>query len=253
MAKRIYTYYGIKIIDENGENFIKLNGNVNTSSYSEMKKSYHKAKMKNKDRNCKVQLIGLFSNGEEGAIIYEKEFIKETMVENKELLTPLNDIVAEIKYNLDLIQRKREYHYSMMSVYDKKKEVELHKIEALKNFKGDLDEKRKEQLKIMDNLETLVEERRFNKEESSNIKSLYARVDLDLIIEEFNKVRNINAKNYEYIDEELEEKIIKEIPYKNHKERIHKMTKLKPQYDKIFDDNVRKVIVCINKGYHKNK
>ena len=81
-----------------------------TSSYSEMKKSYHKAKMKNKDRNCKVQLIGLFSNGEEGAIIYEKEFIKETMVENKELLTPLNDIVAEIKYNLDLIQRKREYH-----------------------------------------------------------------------------------------------------------------------------------------------
>ena len=141
----------------------------------------------------------------------------------------------------------------MMSVYDKKKEVELHKIEALKNFKGDLDEKRKEQLKIMDNLETLVEERRFNKEESSNIKSLYARVDLDLIIEEFNKVRNIDAKNYEYIDEELEEKIIKEIPYKNHKERIHKMTKLKPQYDKIFDDNVRKVIVCINKGYHKNK
>ena len=103
MAKRIYTYYGIKIIDENGENFIKLNGNVNTSSYSEMKKSYHKAKMKNKDRNCKVQLVGLFSNGEEGAIIYEKEFIKETMVENKELLTPLNDIVAEIKYNLDLI------------------------------------------------------------------------------------------------------------------------------------------------------
>ena len=155
MAKRIYTYYGIKIIDENGENFIKLNGNVNTSSYSEMKKS--------KDRNCKVQLIGLFSNGEEGAIIYEKEFIKETMVENKELLTPLNDIVAEVKYNLDLIQRKREYHYSMMSVYDKKKEVELHKIEALKNFKGDLDEKRKEQLKIMDNLETLVEERRFNR------------------------------------------------------------------------------------------
>ena len=76
MAKRIYTYYGIKIIDENGENFIKLNGNVNTSSYSEMKKSYHKAKMKNKDRNCKVQLIGLFSNGEEGAIIYEKEFKK---------------------------------------------------------------------------------------------------------------------------------------------------------------------------------
>ena len=125
VAKRIYTYYGIKIIDENGENFIKLNGNVNTSSYSEMKKSYHKAKKKNKDRNCKVQLIGLFSNGEEGAIIYEKEFIKETMVENKELLTPLNDIVAEIKYNLDLIQRKREYHYSMVSVYDKKKEVEL--------------------------------------------------------------------------------------------------------------------------------
>ena len=112
MAKRIYTYYGIKIIDENGENFIKLNGNVNTSSYSEMKKSYHKAKMKNKDRNCKVQLIGLFSNGDEGAIIYEKEFIKETMIENKELLTPVNDIVAEIKYNLDLIQRKREYHYS---------------------------------------------------------------------------------------------------------------------------------------------
>ena len=69
----------------------------------------------------------------------------------------------------------------------------------------------------MDNLETLVEERRFNKEESSNIKSLYARVNLDLIIEEFNKVRNIDAKNYEYIDEELEEKIIKEIPYKNHK------------------------------------
>ena len=128
--------------------------------------------------------------------------------------------------------------------------MELNKIEALKNFQGDLDDKRKEQLKIMDNLETLVEERRFNKEESSNIKSLYARVNLDLIIEEFNKVRNIDAKNYEYIDEELEEKIIKEIPYK---ERIHKMTKLKPQYDKIFDDNVRKVIVCINKGYHKNK
>ena len=53
MEENWYAPDSFAIIDENGENFIKLNGNVNTSSYSEMKKSYHKAKMKNKDRNWK--------------------------------------------------------------------------------------------------------------------------------------------------------------------------------------------------------
>ena len=42
--KRIYKSYKLRVINEEGEKYIKLNGNIDSTSYRTMVKYYHKTK-----------------------------------------------------------------------------------------------------------------------------------------------------------------------------------------------------------------
>jgi hypothetical protein len=58
-----------------------------------------------------------------------------------------------------------------------------------------------------------------------------------------------NAKVVPLTKEKAEElKIIKEIGYRNFRERINLMKQLQKSYDKVYHDDVKMKIVCYNKA-----
>lgn len=253
MCKRIYKSYKIRVINEDGERYIKLNGNVDTTSYNTMTKYYHMTKHKHQDEDCKVEMVGAYDDGTIGSIIFSKTFCKE-VIEDKDLLKSTDEIVDEIKDLLDLLERKSEYHNNMLSVYNKKQDVLLHKIETIKLLDVPQIELKEKKLKIIDDLEDVRCNRRLNKNEGNKLKFLYDKVEIKEIIEQFSHVKiPIDAQDIKYIDEEYQEKIIKEIKYNSEKQRINLMSQVRHKYKKIVNDEARHTLVCYNYGYSGKK
>ena len=209
MCKRIYSSYKIRVSNEEGEKYIKLNGNIDETSYGTMLKYYHMTKYKHQEEDCTIELVGVYKDGNIGSVIFSKTFCKEVN-NDKELLRSTDEIVGEIKGLLDLLNRKNEYHNNMLSVSNKKQDVLLHKIESIKYFNGDETETINEKLKIINELEEVRNDRRFNKEEMKKLQVVYKRVNIKNVLEKFSKIEiPINTKKIEYIDDKYREEIIK--------------------------------------------
>ena len=250
--KRIYKSYKLRVINEEGEKYIKLNGNIDSTSYRTMVKYYHKTKDKYQDEDCTVEMVGVYPDGEIGRAIFSKTFCKETM-DDKELLISTDEIVEEIKGLLELLDRKNEYHKIMYGVYNKKQDLLLHKIESIKSFNGSRKDVINEKLNIINKLEEVRHDRRFNKQESKKLQTLYNKVNIEEILNKFSKIKiPINTEEVEYIDNKCEEKIIKEIKYNSEKQRVNLTSQIQHKYDKIVDDKARGVLICYNYGYTKN-
>lgn len=251
--KRTYKSYKLRVINEDGEKYIKLNGNIDSTSYRTIVKYYHKTKDKYQNEDCTVEMVGIYPDNTTGNAIFSKTFCKEK-VEDKELLTPTDDIVSEIKYLLELLERKNEYHTDMLGTYQKKQDLLLHKIENIKSFNGNREEVMNEKLSIMNQLEQVRHERRFNKDEMKKLQIVYRRVNMQDILTKFSNVEiPINTKDIEYIDEEYKEQIIKEIKYNSEKQRVNLTSQIQHKYDKIVNDKARGILVCYNYGYSKNR
>lgn len=246
MCKRIYKSYKIRVTSDDGEKYIKLNGNVDTSSYKVMLEYYHMTKYKYQDEDCTIEMLGVYEDDTVGSVIFRKTSYQET-VEDKEVLKPTDDIVEEIKSLLELISRKNEYHNNMKSAFDKKQDVLLHKVETLNyldpNKVNIIDEK----LKIIDELEKVRIDRRINKNEVRKLQYLHSKINLQQIIDRFAQIKiPIDTKDYEYVSGNLEEHMIKEIKYSNDKQRINIMKQINGKYKKIVNDEIRKVLMCYN-------
>lgn len=254
MCKRIYSSYKIRVTNEEGEKYIELNRNIDETSYSTMLKYYHMTKYKHQEEDCIIELLGVYEDGSIGSVIFSKTFFKEVN-NDKELLRPTDEIVKEIKGLLDLLNRKNEYHNNMYSAFNKKQDVLLHKIESIKSFEGKENEIIEEKLKIIDELEQVRHDRRFNNDEMKKIQIVNKKVNLKNISEKFSSIQiPINTDNYEYIGNKgLEEKIIKEIKYNSEKQRINIVSQVQHKYSKIINDEARKTLVCFNYRYHCNK
>lgn len=254
MCKRIYSSYKIRVSNEEGEKYIKLNGNIDETSYSTMLKYYHMTKYKHQEEDCTIDLVGVYEDGSIGSVIFSKTFCKEVN-NDKELLRPIDEILEEVKNLLELLNRKNEYHNNMYSAYNKKQDVLLHKIETIKSFEGDKNEVVEEKLRIISDLEQVRHDRRFNKEEMKKLQIVDKKVGLKNIIEKFSLIEiPIQADDYEYIgNKDLEEKIIKEIKYNSEKQRINIVGQVQHKYSKIINDEARKTLVCYNYRYHCNK
>lgn len=250
---RIYKSYKLRVINEDGTNYVRLNGNIDATSYRTIVKYYHKTKDKYKDEDCTVEMVGVYPDGEIGSCIFSKTFCKEAM-DDKQLLISTDEIVEEIKGLLDLLDRKNEYHKIMCGVYNKKQDLLLHKIENIKSFNGSKEDVINEKLNIMDKLEEVRCGRRFNKSESKKLQILYDKINTEEILNKFSEIEiPIDTKDVEYIDNKYEEKIIKELKYNSEKSRINLVSQIQHKYDKIIDDKARGMLVCYNYGYSKDR
>lgn len=245
MCKRIYRSYKIRVINEDGEKYIKLNGNVDTTSYSTMTKYYHMTKHKHQDEDCKVEMVGAYDDGTIGSIIFSKTFCKE-IIEDKDLLKSTDEIVDEIKSLLEILDRKNEYHNNMKGAFDKKQDILLHKIETIKSLNVSEEALIEEKLKIINDLEEVRHNRRMHKNENRKLQSLYSKVNIQEMINKFSQKIPSDIKNYEYIDNDLEEQMMKEIKYKSDKQRINIMKQINGKYKRIINDETRKVLMCYN-------
>lgn len=245
MCKRIYKEYKLKV---NGE-LLKLNGNVDMTSYSNAVKVYKNTKDKYSevDEDTVIELVGVNEDGTVGNTIYKKEFIKEEN-NNYELLKSTDDIVSEIAHLLILLEEKKEYHSVIQSALDKKENVKLHNIENISKFKGSKEDLIKEKLKIFDEIESIRVERRFHKEEAMKLISLNRRIHIKDISDKFSKIEIPIDKNVEYLTEEkLDELcIIKEITYNSDKQRINLMKQIQNKYKKVVNDVKNSKLICYN-------
>lgn len=249
VCKRVYGSYKIKLTNDNEEKYIKLNKNIDETSYKAMLEYYHMTKYKYQDENCKVEMIGVHEDGTMGSVIFSKTFSQE-VIEDKEILKSTDEIVSEIKSLLELLDRKNEYHNSMRSAFDKKQDVLLHKVETLKFLDATKVNIIDEKLKIIDELEEVRHNRRINKNEARKLQYLHSKINLQEIINKFAQIKiPIDTKEYEYVSGDIEKQMMKEIKYDNDKQRINIMKQINGKYKKIVNDETRKVLICYNSSY----
>lgn len=251
---RMYESYKLKISDDDGERYIKINKNVDTSNYKEMIKFYNELKKRNEEKSCTIHFLGVDKNKIEN-IMFSKEYKKEVN-NDKELLTTTDEIVGDIKHLLGLLERKKDYHHDMRSVLDKKNNIALHKIENIRLFEGSKEDLIKEKIKIFDEMDKIIEERRTHKEELKKLSTLRKIIDLDNIIDNFNRVNiPIDETDYKYLTDEVieEKKILKEYTYRNDKERLNIMKQIENKYSKIVNDSVNNKLICYNLANNRNK
>lgn len=238
---RMYETYKLKITNDEGIKDVRVNKNVDCTSYKQMISFYKECKKRNENNSCTIDFVGVTATGEEN-IMFSKTYCQEVN-QDKELLRSTDSIVGEIKHLLGLLDRKKEYHVEMLSVYDKRQDVQLHNIENLSKLTD------KEKLKVLEELERVRKGRRNNKNEFKKLKVVDRIINIHEINELFDKiVIPIDEKEYKFLDEkQLEEKeIIKEIKYNSDKDRIHKMKQVQGKYNKIKVDSVNKKIICYN-------
>ena len=108
--KRTYKEYGIRITDESGARMVKINKNVDMSSFSIARQVYGKTKNRYIDKNedMTIELVGITLDGEVGNVIYSKTFVREVISEDEELMDKTDDIVENVKHELEIHVRKRE-------------------------------------------------------------------------------------------------------------------------------------------------
>lgn len=238
---RMYELYKLRITNDEGLKDVRMNKNVDCTSYKQMISFYKECKKRNENNSCTIDFVGVTATGEEN-VMFSKTYCQEVN-QDKELLKSTDDIVGEIKHLLGLLERKKDHHSQMLSVYDKRQDVQLHNIENLSKLTD------REKLKVLEELERTRKERRNNKNEFKKIKVVDKIVNIHEINELFDKIIiPIDEKEYKFLDEkQLEEKeIIKEIKYNSDKDRIHKMKQVQGKYNKIKVDSVNKKIICYN-------
>lgn len=252
MKVKKYHSYKLCITTQDKKDFIKLNGNINQTSYATMVKYYHKTKDKYQNEDCTIELVGVHENGTVGSVIFSKTFCKEVK-EDKELLMGVDEIVENIQGLLGLLERKKCYHSDMIAALNKKQDLLLHKIESIGSFEGTKEQKRDEKLKIMDSLEETRHDRRFNKNEQLKLNIVNSIVDIEVLKKHFDEIKiPIEPEKYEYINGELQDRIVKEIKYNSLAQRDNTLKGIRHKYDRIVDDTPRKILICYNKNYYKN-
>lgn len=250
---RMYEFYKLKITNDERLKDVRINKNVDCTSYKQMIKFYKECKKRNMENSCTIDFVGVTATGEEN-VMFSKTYCQEEN-HDKELLKTTDEIVGEIKHLLGLLERKKDYHDNMQSAVQKKENLLLHKIEVINKFEGTKEELLNEKLSIFNQLEKTVKERRIHKSESKKIGILNKVINIEEISKAFDMVKiPINEEDYKYLSDDLVNKlnIIKEIPYTSNKHRIKIMKEIEKKYAKIINDEANRKLICYNNGYTNN-
>lgn len=262
MARK-YQSYEIKVAYQNGdmEEISILNEKeVDKTSYKEMMHFYNEIKDQYKDKNCNIEFCGSSENGTLDIMFTKVWKSQETDIIKNDVsvdisLKEMNNIIGRIKERSMFIE-------GMLSVYTKKQDFLLHKIEILDemDLKNQTDSivneiknirlKRrdlKNERKIFECMKTLDFEGNLNKI-LNIISDLHMDKKVDLAEKNTEQAKAIYSEPLE------ENKLIKEIKFRTQKERVCLMAQLKPKYDRVVVDDLKFIITCFNNcGSAKNR
>lgn len=247
MAKK-YERYKITVQYLNGDSEdINLMG-INTSSYSKMLTVYHRIKNTYAE---KVKIIDFVGIGQDGGlkVMWTKE-IKSNGRE--ELRQDINDIMINISKEILLIKDKNFYHYNLIDTLNKKYDLMKHELEGVHKIKfRNETEKDKKILKIGKEMEEILIERRWHKDQLFLINKLSnERVGNESI--NFTHLSNIfKVKCVKPIMKPLNMKLAEELNlYKEEpiKDKEKQIERLKKSYERIVIDEFENKLICYNKA-----
>lgn len=214
--------------------------------YKEALEYYNKIKEDNANETCHIEFFGVFPNGEFQLLFDKIVDIPEESQEN------IYGIMEDMNALLNKIEHRKEYVIGLIGTYDKKRDVIYHEIENNENATEI------EKINIYNRLHSISLERRKVKEEFRVIATIE---NINFLETLKNKCRSVEKtvqkceKKKEKIKVNVQNNvqspsmIIKEIPYKTHKERIAIHTQMSKKYDKVTWDEDKKLVIGYNKVY----
>lgn len=241
MTKK-YNKYKIVLTKSDGSKKKISTSAVKQYSYKNMLEEYKKVRDGITNDIIQIDFVGVKDDSE--GILFTKEYeVKDNNKYSK--TTSVEQLIQEAKTIFDILSKKKEYHGQMQSVYEKKSNMLLHQVETIDKYEGN---KELEKLRIMDELIKVRNDRRVNKDE--HIKSIKIHNSIEKIKSELDGIKiPINTTEYKHLDKASTEKLImKEVCYKNDKERIRLIKQFNKQYGKIVTDVENKKLICYNKA-----
>jgi hypothetical protein len=258
MIERKYNSYQVSIEYLNKDKEIINYKEKDARSYKQVLELYKETKdfYSNENTCVKINFCGITESNNIN-IIFTKEIINTEDLQIKQKADEFKeksvaDITNDILQNLDMLLEKSKKLNESLSILNKKEDVQLHKIEAIK-YPTDACK-----LQIYDDISTIRTERRITKNELTLLGVLNIN-DIKNQILRTKKAENTMVKTEnKIIDNGLENYVfVKEIKYRNFKELPNLVEQLKTKYDKVSYSESDMIIYCYNnngcKYNHKKK
>lgn len=254
--ERKYQYYEIKVInniDLSEENITIMDKEkIDKSNWKQMLEKYREIKEEYKGQYVTIKFLGV-SNNSTVKIIHEKVYSQK--------IDTLSDLINHLDVLINQFKNRNKHLSEMQGVYDSKQQSLLHYIGAMhgKDIYEMTDKDKIDRLIVFNELQANYFDRRENKNEINLLKSIK---DKGLLVSLINVNRALNEtkekiylSNIKKFKESKKEplnnknKFIKEIPYKNFKDRIKIMKELEQKYEKITYDENKKICIGRNTVY----
>lgn len=240
-----YNTYAIEIIHLNGNK--QLREAEDNTSYNSTIALYHEVKEQYIDKDVVINFVGLTVENEQGLIFSKKNTIIEGERKSiKNLMTTILEASKQLQEQYRIIGDKESY-------YDKKKSNIDHLFIEAVDIEELTDE---EKINIFNEIRDVNLMRRDYKI-LNNIRA-NTHNDVNYIVQKAQNILNEYDKHIQKNSNKLKDLIkrdakrtevhlIKEIPYKDFKDRMKIMNEITKDYDKVIHFPERKVIACYNK------
>ena len=225
------------------------------TKYKSMIDFYHNVlntyKLKNVD---KIRFQGIDKNNQIH-VFFTKEIANEkdldenkyTSMDNMEILKEMLDLISTLN------AREVNDMKDMKSIWDKKQDILLHQMENFDLAEFNEEIKLEEKIKLFDQMQNIRKERRKLKNDIGTLTDIKHKVNLDDLKNNLNEIfkrRVGRITKARFLTDELIEElhIMKEVDYKNNKERIAYMKQLQNKYDKVVNDEPHRKLICYNRA-----
>lgn len=258
MRERVYNSYQVKVEYLNGDSEVINYKEKNSKSYKQVLELYKETReFYSKENTCvKINFCGITESNNIN-IIFTKEILNAEDLEIKQKADEFKEkSVADITHNmielLDMLIEKDKKLNESLNVLNKKQDVELHKIEAVKHPTDAY------KLEVFDAMASIRNDRRFIKNELTLLGNLKINDIKNQLLREKKAEKTIEKTENKIIDNGLENYVfVKEIKYRNYKELPNLVEQLKSKYDKVSWSESDMIIYCYNnngcKYKHKTK
>jgi hypothetical protein len=253
--ERKYAKFNIKITYLNGDTEDISYNKYDPTNYNDMIQLYKETKEQFKNNCVLIDFNGITSDGEIGIL-----FRKENKTEDLEIKKEANiveqmsiiEIFNYLENIINILGKKEEKENNNINIYTKKRDILNHKIENIDKINLSNEEK----ISLMDELHIMSKRRRKSKE-NVEILNTFTRLQkiqsirkaINITKQKVQEVRSRNNKSEFLTDDKIKQyRIMEEVKYKNFKERVRLISKLRYKYDKIYYDDSRMIITCYNKA-----
>lgn len=255
MIKEKCIKYQIILTYINGDKEEVNCNNVDVNNFKAMRDFYNtdvKAKYEN---NKTIATIGFKGITQSGKVknLWDKEINvasniekeqREYIEKNKD--RDVREITKEISFALNCLKEMKTYHNNKLSACDVERSILLHEIELSNNKVFDSKEEEQEYINnIFKQLKQNELDRRFYKQTTSDLQSMFGKLKIEDIISNINMWVD-NRVTFDKSPEEFHEDTKKTEFYKNDFERLNYISKYeKMKYDTVFWYKKKKKLVFI--------